>query len=234
MEARIAQLENLFSTIHSSIQQLSTQIQNLRSPPKTHQDSLQLIHYTPQDTPTIRRVRQECHKLGLYSARFKQVPQDYYSRSLEERRKLLDATTIDHLCKSIIMENVYCKQPNGKTNSKYYCCIVQYTQKLNADALMKFIRDLNEGKNFGKSAFNFRVAEKEIGEELTGFKKQAISPVGMKTPIPIVLSKNILSLRPRYIWLGAGEVDWKVEFSVDEFIQVLQPLIADISEPRSL
>src|SRR5690606_38561533 len=147
--------ENLFSNIHSSIAQLQTQIQNLHTTPSftTKQDDVQLIHYTPQDTPTIRRVRQECHRLGLYSARFKQVAQDYYEHSLEGRRKMLDATTIDHLCKSIIMENVYCKQSTGKYNSKYYCCIVQYTQKLNADALMKFIRDLNEKENLGKSAF---------------------------------------------------------------------------------
>lgn len=34
---------------------------------------------------------------------FKRVPSDYYSRSYEQRRDLLGAASVDHLCKSIVM-----------------------------------------------------------------------------------------------------------------------------------
>ena len=38
------------------------------------------------DSETVRRVEEDCRRLGIRSARLKRVPSDYYSRSLEERR----------------------------------------------------------------------------------------------------------------------------------------------------
>lgn len=38
------------------------------------------------DSPTVQRVLEDCRTLHLHSARLKRVPDDYYSRSLEERR----------------------------------------------------------------------------------------------------------------------------------------------------
>jgi hypothetical protein len=40
---------------------------------------------------------------GATGFTFKRVPSNYYERSFEERRDLLGATSIDHLCKSIVM-----------------------------------------------------------------------------------------------------------------------------------
>lgn len=37
--------------------------------------------------------------------RFVRVPGDYYDQSLEVRRECLSAASVDHLCKSIVMEN---------------------------------------------------------------------------------------------------------------------------------
>lgn len=57
------------------------------------------------------------------------MPEDYYEQPLEFRRACLQAASIDHLCKSIIMENTRAhpsvqgwQDPN---NSKYYVVIVQ-------------------------------------------------------------------------------------------------------------
>lgn len=57
------------------------------------------------------------------------APPEYYDRPLEFRRDILQAASIHHLCKSIIMENTRahpsvqgCQDPN---NSKYYLVIVQ-------------------------------------------------------------------------------------------------------------
>ena len=38
------------------------------------------------DSESVKRVIQDCTDLGLTTFRFKRVPDDYYSRSLEERR----------------------------------------------------------------------------------------------------------------------------------------------------
>lgn len=51
----------------------------------------------------------------------------------------------------------------------------------------------------------------------------------MKNDIPVVLSKAITELNPAYLWLGGGEVDLKLGMSIDDFMRVKQPLIADTS-----
>lgn len=52
---------------------------------------------------TQQRLEKICRSLGCQSVQFKAVPEDYYERSLEERRDLLGAPSVDHLCKSIVM-----------------------------------------------------------------------------------------------------------------------------------
>lgn len=44
---------------------------------------------------------------------FKRMPGDYYERDLEYRMECLEAASIHHLCKSIIMENT--KAPAGES-----------------------------------------------------------------------------------------------------------------------
>lgn len=57
------------------------------------------------------------------------VPGDYYDQPLEFRRDCLQAATVDHLCKSIIMENTKAHPSvqgwDNPNNSKYYVVIVQ-------------------------------------------------------------------------------------------------------------
>ena len=38
----------------------------------------------------------------------------------------------------------------------------------------------------------------------------AVSPIGIRTQLPVVLSHRITQLTPDFFWLGAGEVDLKV------------------------
>ncbi|OVA16103.1 hypothetical protein BVC80_8815g20 [Macleaya cordata] len=40
---------------------------------------------------------------GVRDFSFKRVPSDYYDRALDSRRELLDAPSIHHLCKSIVL-----------------------------------------------------------------------------------------------------------------------------------
>lgn len=61
--------------------------------------------------------------------RFVRVPGEYYDQPLEFRRSCLKAASIDHLCKSIIMENTKAHPSvdgwSDPNNSKYYVVILQ-------------------------------------------------------------------------------------------------------------
>ena len=74
-------------------------------PVKQTQIAQNVSPITDKDTEVTKRIKQECIQLKFNYAIFKQVPTDYYDRSLEERMNLLGAPTVDHLCKSLIMEN---------------------------------------------------------------------------------------------------------------------------------
>lgn len=72
-----------------------------------------------------------------------------------------------------------------------------------------------------------RLCPEAISDELSGFEHNAVSPVGIKTQLPIILSHRIAQLAPDEFWLGAGEVDLKVGMSAAEFIKVYQPHVVD-------
>ena len=51
----------------------------------------------------------------------------------------------------------------------------------------------------------------------------------MNIRVPIILSDRISKLQPPYFYLGGGEVDLKLGIDVSEFINILNPYIADIT-----
>jgi prolyl-tRNA editing enzyme YbaK/EbsC (Cys-tRNA(Pro) deacylase) len=54
-----------------------------------------------------------------------------------------------------------------------------------------------------------------------------VSPVGIRTRLPIILSHRIAQLRPGTFFLGAGEVDLKLGMSASDFIAAYQPFVVD-------
>lgn len=64
---------------------------------------------------------------GFKTFKFNRVPEDYYDKPLEFRRGVLDAPTIEHLCKSIVMVNTKAEVEDSSNwkNSKYYLVIIQ-------------------------------------------------------------------------------------------------------------
>ena len=46
--------------------------------------------------------------------------------------------------------------------------------------------------------FNMRLAPEDVSDSLSGFQHNAVSPVGMKTPLPIIISH-------RYSLRGGGQ-----------------------------
>ena len=70
-----------------------------------------------------------------------------------------------------------------------------------------------------------------IHERGSGFGHNAVAPLDMATPIPIIVCASIRDLNPAYIWLGGGEVDLKIRLNVEEFIAATGAVVGDISEP---
>lgn len=176
------------------------------------------------------RLEAELRSRGVSQFQFARVPSDYYSWSLESRRDILRAASVSHLCKSIVLKNT--QAPSDVTdcsnplNSLYYVVVVQYEAKLNTEKVRSFVHSLSNGA-VPKKRYNMRLAPEQEANALTGFVYNAVTPVGMLTPIPIILSNRIAELEPRFFWMGGGEVDLKLGMSVDDFVRCYSPLVTD-------
>jgi hypothetical protein len=81
------------------------------------------------ENETVTRLSTILQSGGVNDFCFKRVATDYYDWPLESRRDVLGASSVDHLCKSIVLVNTQaasnildCSDPN---NSKYYVVVVQ-------------------------------------------------------------------------------------------------------------
>ncbi|KAM7525588.1 hypothetical protein LguiA_015490 [Lonicera macranthoides] len=173
------------------------------------------------------------HANGVKDFSFKKVASDYYDWTLEARRDVLGAPSIDHLCKSIVLVNT--QAPANVTDcsdrnySKYYVAVVQqYTARFNAEAVKNFLYMVNNGK-IPKKKFNLRLAPEETSKKLTGYEHNGVTCVGMKTDIPVILDEAIAKLNPDYFWLGGGEIDLKLGIKTSEFVNFLNPFIVKCS-----
>lgn len=54
-----------------------------------------------------------------------------------------------------------------------------------------------------------------------------VTPICMKTRLPIFMSDRIEQLPTDFFWLGAGEVDLKVGMPVQQFIAAYKPILVD-------
>ncbi|KAF7137362.1 hypothetical protein RHSIM_Rhsim07G0106500 [Rhododendron simsii] len=236
---------------------------------------------------------------GVRDFSFRRVPSDYYDSPLESRRDVLGASSVHHLCKSIVLVDcglvmtidvdmlivysnrfVRCKFSNSSPKSqvaigeigfgqgmeygyyisvtatvyhtcalgvrvntqapsnvtdcsdhnysKYYVVVVQYTARFNAETVKNFLYALNDGR-IPKKKFNLRLAPEEISQKLTGYEHNAVTCVGMKTDIPVILDEAIVKLNPEFFWLGGGEVDLKLGIRTSEFVNFVKPFIVSCS-----
>ncbi|KAF7139594.1 hypothetical protein RHSIM_Rhsim07G0107100 [Rhododendron simsii] len=169
---------------------------------------------------------------GVRDFSFRRVPSDYYDSPLEYRRDVLVASSVHHLCKSIVLVNT--QAPSNVTDcsdhnySKYYVVVVQYTARFNAETVKNFLYALNDGR-IPKKKFNLRLAPEEISQKLTGYEHNAVTCVGMETDIPVILDEAIVKLNPEFFWLGGGEVDLKLGIRTSEFVNFVKPFIVSCS-----
>lgn len=182
----------------------------------------------------VIRVKQDLQRRNVFTCRFVRVIGDYYERSLEFRAGLLSCHT-SQLCKSIIFENTACDHESidDRTNSKYYCIIVQYEARFDSDMLRDLIHSLRSvPERLAKRKLNFRIAKEEANSKLSGFKHNAVSPFGLAvSTLPIVICQSILDLKTPYVYLGGGEIDVKLGIPVPDLVRALDPIVGLISHP---
>jgi len=175
---------------------------------------------------TISKLSNELEARGVDNFAFVRAPPDYYDRDLEFRRGLLKAPSTHHLCKSIIMENTRVEEGDPGV-VKYWLVIVQYTSRLDAELLRNFVYNHHKGL-LSRAKVNMRLVAEETSDTLSGFRKNAVTPVGMKVQLPIVLAKEITDLEPDEFWIGGGEVDLKIGLTVSDFIKAYHPAIVSL------
>ncbi len=159
------------------------------------------------ESATVDRLQAELHAKGV-SATFIRAPKEYYDESLEFRQAVLGAPSIDCLCKSIIMENTRIDEASCRADPsliKYWLVIVQYAcPGAKKELLNKCVHGLQP--SLSKKMVNMRVVAEDTSTELSGFGKNAVSPVGLRTKMPIIMAKAIADLEAGVFWLGGGEV----------------------------
>ncbi|GAY43518.1 hypothetical protein CUMW_075100 [Citrus unshiu] len=233
MEAALAELELVQTEILQRISKLEQTILSVDD-----DDDVSSSAAVPASTPhtTIRdteaRLSNILRSNGVNDFQFKKVPSDYYDWPLESRRDVLAAASIHHLCKSIVLVNTQAQSNvvdcSDRNNSKYYVVVVQYTARFNAEAVKNFLYTLNNGK-IPKKKFNLRLAPEETSMNLTGYEHNAVTCIGMKTDIPVILDEAITKLSPDFFWLGGGETDLKWGIKTSEFIKFVKPFIVGCS-----
>lgn len=72
----------------------------------------------------------------------------------------------------------------------------------------------------------------QVGLSLSGFPHNGVTVFGGLTPMPIILSEAVLSLRPSFVWMGAGHPLLKLGVSSTDLVSKLGAIVADISIPR--
>ena len=228
LEQRIAMLAARFAAIEKRLEQ--QQKAGAAAAPKVKKD-LSNLAPCKQDTPEVAKLREQCKTIPLHSAQFKWVPSDYYTKPLPWRKEQLGAPSIQYLCKSIVLENTHCKNEDCsvETNSRYYVAVFQYVERFDAEKVLRFVKGMNEG--MGKKQFNFRLADPEVSQKMTGFGYNAVVPFGTAVKIPVILSEKITKLSPAYFWMGGGHVDCKVRVDTEEFLESIKPFVADITNP---
>ncbi|XP_078154013.1 ybaK/aminoacyl-tRNA synthetase-associated domain-containing protein isoform X3 [Carex rostrata] len=143
---------------------------------------------------------------GVSDFAWKRVPSDYYDQSLEYRRQILAASRIEQLCKTIVM----------------------YMARLNAESIKNFLYALND-KKVPKKRFNMRLAPEDESLKLTGFIHNAVTCIGMRTDIPVIIDEAITKLEEDYFWLGGGDVDLKLGMKTSQFLTAFRPFVVKCS-----
>lgn len=100
-------------------------------------------------------------------------------------------------------------------------------------SLRTLVHELRKPEDrLSKKRFHFQLADDQVGFELSGFGHNAISPIGMKTDMPVIVCRRILEVPNSIIFLGGGKVDVKLALPVADVISATKAFVGDITEDR--
>ncbi|CAM9665293.1 unnamed protein product, partial [Laminaria digitata] len=114
--------------------------------------------------------------------------------------------------------------------NRFYLVVVQYAAKLSSQKISQAVLRLKPG--LSRARCNLQVAPEEVGLSLSGFPHNGVSVFGGLTPVPIILSEAVLTMRPAYVWMGAGHPLLKLGVSAKDLVRA-GAIVADISTPRT-
>lgn len=213
----------------SKIQELQARVEALELERYPQENAVPIID------ASMRRARQSVEKLGVYSACWRFVPDPYYAWPLEQRAACLQARSMHHLCKSLLLENkkAAAAANDDPTNPKFILVIIQYAATLDVKKLGTAVRVLRKDvkTRLEESAFDFRIASEEDNRQITGFEHNSVAPFGLLKPVPIFVSTALEPLN--FFWMGGGHEHLKLGMAFSDFCRALSPFVADISHPRT-
>mgnify|MGYP003686237919 CR=1 FL=1 len=76
--------------------------------------------------------------------------------------------------------------------------------------------------------YNMRLIDGALSDAMSGFEHNAVTPLGLATPMPIIVHSAIAKLPGGHFWLGGGEVDLKLRFDTAVFLEHFKPVVADV------
>ena len=206
--------------------------------------SYSFFFFPPLPSPPLSSVERRKTNFPFHSilssrrniADFKitRAPSDYYDQDLDFRRRFLGAASINHLCKSMIMENTKDERgfPEGLPagadpwSSKYVLVIVQYVARLHSEKIRDYVFERREGKTSRKK-IKMRLAPEDVSFKITGYSHNAVTPIACTHRIPVIVSHEICKLNPNFFWLGAGEVNLKVGLDAKAFTDAYDAHVVD-------
>jgi prolyl-tRNA editing enzyme YbaK/EbsC (Cys-tRNA(Pro) deacylase) len=125
-----------------------------------------------------------------------------------------------------VLENT-AKEESGNlfdlSDPKYVAVVVQYEAKIDDGTLADKIHALSSlslkgSERLPRKRFKFQLAAEDISDRLTGFIHNAVTPFGIKAPIPVIICQRVLDVKPYFIYLGGGAVDMKLGLSLSDLL----------------
>ncbi len=188
---------------------------------KTDSQTDQKLQEQLDEIMNFLKLKEHLIDRGYQSFHIKIADNTYYNWTLEQRAKFLKAHSTDYLCKTIVMKN---KKFKEEMQSEFYhqfvCVVVQYNSSLNNEKLIKVLKKYqNENceENVSRKGFHYRLADEEENLRLSGYRHNAVTPFMLLENMPIIVSKEISELSPKYFWLGGGHENTKLRLSFKEF-----------------
>jgi hypothetical protein len=125
--------------------------------------------------------------------------------------------------------------------------IINYTSRMHSHKVFRFVRSLS---NLPRKRFHFRLADDALSARLSGYGHNAIPPLALAEPVPVIVDQRLLELSPPIFYAGGaslrrsftalfthsvifqsagGHVDWKLRAQLSDFVKSTRCFVADVT-----